>query len=87
MNLRTKHQPPPLSELKGKALEEAAQQWKAVESSCIVMILQDMETDFLPKLHGSNFEEGISIQGVYDLDFKPNRHLVEYYQLIECKLS
>ena len=86
MNLRTKHQPPPLSELEGEALAEAALQWKKIESSCIVSILQDMETDFFPKLEGANFEEGISIQSVYDLNFKPNRYLVEYYQLIECKL-
>lgn len=87
MNLRNKHQPSSLIGLKGEELATAALKWKVVESSCIASILQEMETSFLPKLEGANFEDGIVIQGVYDLNFKPNRHLVEYYQLIECSLG
>lgn len=85
MNLRTLHQPPSLLELKGEALKQGALKWKPLESACIIDILKNMEQDFFPKLNGASFEKGINLQGIYELDFNPNKDLVEYYQLIECR--
>lgn len=69
--------------LTGEALQEAAAEWKKLESACLVDILQEMRADFFPKLEDYTFEDGISVSSFYELDFKPNRDLVEYYQPIE----
>ena len=81
--MRNKVQVPQLSNLTGENLLEAAIEWKKIESACIIDILQEMEKDFFPKLEDYRFEEGISISSFYELDFKPNKMLVDYYQPIE----
>ena len=78
--------PPQLLNLHGDKLQTAATEWKKIDSGCVATILQDMEMDFFPKLEDYKFEEGISISSFYELDFKPNKQLVEYYQPIEGSL-
>lgn len=75
--------PPQLIDLTGDALQKATSEWKKLESACIVDILSEMENDFFPKLEDYSFEDGITISSFYELGFKPNKHLVEYYQPIE----
>lgn len=78
--------PPQLLGLVGEELEKAATEWKKIESGCLVNILQEMEKDFFPNLEDYTFEDGISISSFYELNFKPNRDLVEYYQPIEGRI-
>lgn len=73
--------------LSDSELEEEFVKLKKIDSSCFFQILDQMQEEMFPKLLQCSFEEGIGLNGLYKLEFKPNRFLLSYYPLIESKIG
>ncbi len=76
-----------MKNLTPEELAETKIAWKKVDSGCLVEILDELQKDFLPRLYLMNFESGIYHRGLSELEFKPAKHIADYYRLIECKFK
>ena len=64
-------------------MKQAANEWKSIDSSFVMQLIESKQLELLGKLQSLSFELGVDYPGTYDLKFAPDHNYCDYYRLIE----
>ena len=86
--MRAEINPPRLREV-GEGTEElrkALGEWKKLDSSVLLGILDGIKSSLLEPLQSMSFEAGVKfVTGTNNLSFRPSLEWASYYQSVECR--